>query len=133
MKYRLLDILACPMCRHFPLRLIVFQESTYPKREYVWGKKPACELLCGLLNKKIEELEEEAPCEECIKREIVEGILICEACNRWYPIKEEIPIMLPDDLRNKEEDRAFLRKHRNRIPKEVLLQGKPFNIADEVT
>lgn len=131
MKYRLLDILACPMCKHFPLRLIVFQEAIYSKRKYVWSKKPACELLCGLLNKDLKELEE-TPCEDCIKKEIIEGILICDECNRWYPIKEEIPIMLPDELRDRKEDREFLRKHRSQIPEKVILHGKPYNLSDEI-
>ena len=33
------------------------------------------------------------------KEEIVEGVIICPKCLRWYPIRDEIPEMLPDELR----------------------------------
>src|SRR6185437_14695291 len=36
--------------------------------------------------------------------EIVEGVLFCATCKRFYPIVEEIPIILPDELRDKEKD-----------------------------
>ena len=68
------------------------------------------------------------------KDEIVSGLLICpsEECGRWYPIIDEIPHMLPDELRSEKEDKAFLRKWKEQIPKTVLKQGKPFNLADEM-
>jgi len=33
MKYRFMDIAACPMCKHFPLELYVIEEREYPERE----------------------------------------------------------------------------------------------------
>ncbi|MCP8307225.1 MAG: Trm112 family protein [archaeon] len=95
MKYRLMDILACPICKTFPLQIIVFDE------------------------KKTD-----------TSTEIVEGILICQNCGRWYPIIEEIPHMLPDELRNKKEDKNFLIKNKEKIPQEILSKGKPFNLSD---
>lgn len=88
MKRRLLDILACPMCKHFPLELSVFAE----------------------------------------KEEIDEGILICNNCNRWYPIIESIPHMLPDELREEKEDLEFLKKWKEKVPEPVLKAGKPFSL-----
>jgi len=41
---------------------------------------------------------------------VIEGVLLCSKCKRFYPIKVEIPIMLPDDLRNHKEDEEFLLK-----------------------
>jgi len=41
------------------------------------------------------------------KDEIEEGILICSNCNRWYPIIETIPHMLPDDLREEKDDLSY--------------------------
>ncbi|MCX8171625.1 MAG: Trm112 family protein [Candidatus Bathyarchaeota archaeon] len=93
MKRRLMDILACPIDKHYPLELYVFEE----------------------------------------KEEIVEGIIACPKCSRWYPIKGEIPEMLPDELRNKREELEFLRKWREKAPKKILLEGKPFNLSDEPT
>ncbi len=88
MKRRLLDILACPMDKHYPLELLVFEE----------------------------------------KEEITEGLLVCTECNRWYPISDEIPQMLPDDLREAKEDLEWLSKWRSRVPERVLTQGKPFRL-----
>jgi len=89
LKKRLMDILACPIDKAYPLELHVFEE----------------------------------------KDEIVSGILVCSKCNRWYPIIDEIPHMLPDDLREEKEDIAFLRKWKEKIPQTTLAEGKPFKLA----
>jgi len=130
MKYRLMDILACPYCKVFPLRLVVLEEKIYEERRAV-GEPPLCELYCRFKGKPVKELGSPPPCDECIKREIVHGLLICDKCNRWYPIIDEIPILLPDELRKEKEDLEFLRRFKERIPPEVLQKGKPFNLAGE--
>ncbi len=91
MKRRLMDILACPIDKCYPLELHVFEE----------------------------------------KEEIAEGVIICPKCLRWYPIKDEIPEMLPDELREKKDEMAFLRKWRENIPENILVEGKPFNLKTE--
>jgi uncharacterized protein YbaR (Trm112 family) len=88
MKRKLLDILACPIDKFYPLELLVFEE----------------------------------------KDEIVSGVLICSKCSRWYPIIDEIPHMLPDELREQNEDVAFLEKWRPQLPPKVLNDGVPFNL-----
>jgi len=88
LKRRLLDILACPMDKHYPLELYVFDE----------------------------------------KEEINEGLLFCTECSRWYPISDEIPQMLPDDLRESREDLSWLEKWKGQVPEKVLLEGKPFRL-----
>lgn len=90
MKRKLMDILACPIDKYYPLELHVFEE----------------------------------------KGEIVEGMIICPKCLRWYPIREEIPEMLPDELREKREEIAFLKKWKDKIPQKILLEGIPFNLKD---
>jgi uncharacterized protein YbaR (Trm112 family) len=87
MKKKLMEILACPIDKHHPLELHVFEE----------------------------------------KEEIIEGLIVCPKCLRWYPIRDEIPEMLPDELRKETED-LFLRKWKSRTPEEVVLEGKPFNL-----
>jgi uncharacterized protein YbaR (Trm112 family) len=62
------------------------------------------------------------------KEEIVEGLIVCPKCQRWYPIREEIPEMLPDKLRKENEDLPFLKKWKNKIPDKILLEGKPFSL-----
>ena len=71
MRRKLLDILACPIEKRHPLRLLEF--ST---------KDPDV---------------------------VVDGALLCDGCSRFYPIIDEIPVMLPDDLRSKKEDLEFQR------------------------
>ncbi len=88
MKRSLLDILACPIDKFYPLELHVFEES----------------------------------------EEISSGVMICPKCNRWYPIIDEIPHMLPDDLRDEKDDVAFLRKWREKVPAKTLTEGKPFKL-----
>ena len=91
-------------------------------------KPKRCELYCGYRGSPIEELDEEPPCDECWRVEIVNGILFCEGCGRWYPIIDEIPRMLPDDLRDRNEDVRFLAAWRARIPERILREGKPFSL-----
>lgn len=125
MKYSLINIIACPMCRNFPLKLTVFNEKTYQRVPMV--EKPFCDLYCGFKVGYVKDFKE-TPCDECLKNEVVDGILICEKCLRWYPIIDEIPRMLPDDLRKSADDVEFLRKFSHKIPKEVLEGGKPYNL-----
>lgn len=51
--------------------------------------------------------------------EVKEGLLVCEECRRWYPIGrsvEGIPELLPDDLRDKDEELEWLLKWEKKIP-----------------
>ena len=124
MKYRLLDLLACPICKHFPLQLYVFSFRIVD-RNIGEEKKPLCELFCGYKTRFIKDMKEVPPCEECIRYEIVDGLLYCPNCKRWYPIIDEIPRMLP------EEDLSFMKKYKDKIPKEILEEGVPFNLKGE--
>ena len=128
MKYRLMDILACPYDKHFPLKLYIFKVNKYEDREVKFKSKPACELYCSFKGVEVKELKEEPECEECIKYEIDSGLLYCEECERWYPIIEEIPVLLPDDLRKKDEDLDFLRKFKDKIPEKILKEGRPWGL-----
>ena len=92
MKKKLMEILACPIDKYYPLELHVFEE----------------------------------------KGEIVEGLIVCPKCSRWYPIREEIPEMLPDDLRKENEDLPFLKKWKAVITERILSEGKPFNLKRKI-
>lgn len=89
MKRKLMEILACPIDKHHPLELYVFQEE----------------------------------------EEIVEGLIVCPKCLRWYPIRDEIPEMLPDELRREKDDLSFLKKWKDKVPEKILRMGKPFNLG----
>ncbi len=123
MKYRLMDLLACPICKNFPLELKVFTESEIQPPK----KITRCELYCAYHNLHLSS-NTSTECLKCYSLEIRDGIIICGNCGRWYPIEEEIPRMLPDELRNKNEDIEFLSKWRTRIPDRILLEGKPFSL-----
>ena len=91
MKKSMLDILACPIDKHYPLELfeIVSEDQT-----------------------------------------VEEGVLFCTKCSRYYPIIDEIPVMLPDELREKQKDRDidFLKKWQSKIPDKVIKQGNPWHL-----
>ena len=59
---------------------------------------------------------------------IVEGALLCTKCSRFYPIIEEIPIMLPDELRDKKQDVDFLKKYERDLPQKIIKDAKPWHI-----
>jgi uncharacterized protein YbaR (Trm112 family)/SAM-dependent methyltransferase len=52
--------------------------------------------------------------------EIVDGLLTCRSCARWYPIRDRIPELYPDHLRGWERDLAFLRSLEPAIGPELV-------------
>ena len=89
MNKKMLDILACPICKHHPL----------------------------------EEFDIN------VKDELVrEGVLFCAECSRYFPITEEIPIMLPDELRDKKQDIEFLEKYAKSLPEKIVKSGNPWHL-----
>ena len=89
MNKKMLDILACPICKHHPL----------------------------------EEFDIN------VKDELVhEGVLFCVECSRYFPITEEIPIMLPDELRDKKQDIGFLEKYAKSLPEKIVKGGNPWHL-----
>jgi uncharacterized protein len=97
----LMDILACPIDKYYPLEL--FEIKTRDENRF----------------NSLKEADEPV---------IVEGILFCTKCLRFYPITDEIPIMLPDELREKEKDLEFLEKWRDKIPDKVINHAKPYHL-----
>ncbi len=59
---------------------------------------------------------------------IINGSLFCSKCWRFYPIIEEIPIMLPDELRRKSNDIEFLERWKEKLPKKIVNEGKPWHL-----
>lgn len=60
--------------------------------------------------------------------DILEGVLSCPACLRFYVIAEGIPIMLPDDLRDRAQETAFLKRHAGKIPQKITKDAKPWHL-----
>ena len=135
MKKNILDILACPIDKHYPLELIELdskeeiceirenQEKEIENDEKKIQKK--------INNKDIAFRDSLLP-EENTRQDkvivIVDGILYCDKCVRFYPIIDEIPIMLPDELREKEKDLEFLAKWKDNIPEKILKHANPWHL-----
>ena len=89
MNKSMLDVLACPIDKNYPLELYEINE----------------------------------------KNSIVsEGALFCSKCSRFYPIIEEIPIMLPDELRNKELEMEFLTNNKKNLPEKIITKANPWHL-----
>ena len=89
MNKKMIEILACPIDKHFPLEIIELSS----------------------------------------KGEIIsEGAIFCSKCSRFYPIVDEIPIMLPDELRDKNQDIEFLKKNESSLPQKILNKGVPWHL-----
>lgn len=89
MNKKMMEILACPIDKHFPLEIIELSS----------------------------------------KDEVIsEGAIFCSECSRFYPIVDEIPIMLPDELRDKNQDIEFLKKNKNNLPEKIVNKGLPWHL-----
>lgn len=89
MNRRMMEILACPMDKHFPLEAFEVRAD---------------------------------------EGAIEEGSLYCPECGRFYPIIEEIPIMLPDELRDKKQDMEFLERNSGSLPEKIIKDAKPWHL-----
>jgi uncharacterized protein YbaR (Trm112 family) len=47
------------------------------------------------------------------------GIILCGSCRSWYPVKDEIPVMLRRELRDNQKDKQFLETYKNNIPEDI--------------
>jgi len=59
---------------------------------------------------------------------VSEGVIVCTKCSRFYPIIEEIPIMLPDELRDKKLEIDFLKKYKEKLPEKIIKNGLPWHL-----
>jgi len=130
MRYWGLDYLRCIYCKSYPLEMIVL-DSREESVDTTGLEFPLCKTYCGYLKQEVRE-GREYPCSSCLRIAISEAILYCKNCKHWYPVRNGIVYMLRDNKRKAEIDREFLRKWRDKIPVEILREGLPFNLADEL-
>jgi uncharacterized protein YbaR (Trm112 family) len=117
MRKSLLKILACPIDKHSPLEL------------YEINIRQAKEFASDEQSRNIQELEEQADTDTTYDNVIIkEGVLFCSRCSRFFPIIDEIPVMLPDELREREKDLQFLSDWEAKIPSKILDYGAPWHI-----
>ncbi|MFA4946619.1 MAG: methyltransferase domain-containing protein [Candidatus Micrarchaeia archaeon] len=94
MRYRLVDLLACPYCGK---RLSV---EAFEKKSNAFGlkfSKPACGKWCARYSRSAKGMQP-GKCAACFDEELVSGALSCQACRRSYPIIKGVPRLLPDEL-----------------------------------
>ncbi|HWP78949.1 MAG TPA: Trm112 family protein [Candidatus Nitrosotenuis sp.] len=89
MNKKMMDMLACPIDKQFPLEIFEIQSKD---------------------------------------QVVLEGALYCSKCSRFYPIIEEIPIMLPDELRDKKQDMEFLEKNKDDLPQKIIKHANPWHL-----
>lgn len=130
MKKHMLDILACPMDKNYPLDLIELHvkefENDNLSGESNFVKDDKNSKKNNLLINQENDIRGEENKDKIIV--IIEGILYCQKCLRFYPIIDEIPIMLPDELREKEKDLEFLNRWKNNIPQNILNNANPWHL-----
>jgi uncharacterized protein YbaR (Trm112 family) len=130
---KLLDILVCPFDKISSLELIVFKNRS--------NASPDSSQSTSLTNQDAITKDEvnmdnnKTNNQNCpittsvLSSEIIqEGLLLCRTCMRFYPITEEIPIILPDELRDKKKDIEFLDTWNNSIPEDLLKNLKPWTL-----
>ena len=63
-----------------------------------------------------------------VGEKITDGALYCQKCSRFFPIIDEIPIMLPDELRDKKQEIEFLKRNIKELPEKIVKQGSPWHL-----
>ena len=132
----MLDILACPMDKNYPLDLIELhvkelENDNLRESNFKFPNDEKKTIKNNLtVNQEINNIRAEVNKDKDKDKVIViiEGILYCRKCLRFYPIIDEIPIMLPDELREKEKDLEFLNKWKNNIPQKILKNANPWHL-----
>lgn len=130
MRYWGLDYITCVHCKNFPLKIIVL-DMRKENVDTSGLEFPLCRNYCGYLGENIVS-NKKYPCEECLRIAINEAVLYCSKCKRWYPVKNGIVYMLRDNKRRPGSDKEFLKKWREKIPREILLEGKPYNLSEDI-
>jgi uncharacterized protein YbaR (Trm112 family) len=135
MNKKLLEILVCPFDKVSSLELIEFKPVSDPQQqEITTDKNETKKVESTLPESKIVDTEDSNSKENNAGTTaepggiVEEGLLLCRACFRFYPIIEEIPIILPDDLRDKKKDLEFLNKWISSLPQDLRSNLKPWTI-----
>jgi uncharacterized protein YbaR (Trm112 family) len=128
MRYWGMDFIRCPHCKNYPLKLIPL-ETVEEDVDTSGLEFPLCRNYCAYLDKPIRK-GEKYPCDKCLRIGIKTGVIYCPKCGRWYPIRNGIVYLLRDNKRRKESDLEFLKKWKDKLPKEIVYKGKPYNLSE---
>jgi uncharacterized protein len=146
MNIKMLDFLVCPFDKESTLELFEFKtrpinsddhnnklildnpnsQTIIQKKDKTFDKSITKDKVTDIVNthNKIEDKD------KLKNKDIIieEGILFCNSCSRYYPIVDEIPIMLPDNLRDKVKDLEMLSKWQSSLPEKIFKKGFPWHL-----
>ncbi len=130
MFYSLLDIIACPVCKT-QITLLCPEVSIRTTRMNLWytnhagpnsvhaAQIPPQSDLHQLLTPYLATSGEEETNADMF---INDAVLVCLQCQRWFPVRDGIPELLPDHLRDWDNDQNWLVTHRDRFEETGLDQ-----------
>ena len=124
----MLDILVCPFDKESSLELYELSTKNFEKTDskiILESNMQNVKIEGGFVENKKDKTSKDPSDDDII---IEEGILFCNSCSRFYPIVEEIPIILPDELRDKNKDMEFITKWSNSLPEKVVKKALPWHL-----
>jgi uncharacterized protein YbaR (Trm112 family)/SAM-dependent methyltransferase len=132
MRYSLLNFLQCPVSGG-ELACLTVTEAAMPLAHYSLSE---CRRInqAGVVVGPLPELRNPTPLSQVLASlagepavsernrevEVETGLLVCPTTGRWYPIRDFIPELLPDHLRDFHSDFEFLHSLRESIPEAVF-------------
>jgi len=117
LKYFLAEILACPVCKSRDL--IVHAVKTIYEKVEVDLEKIRCKEYCHYKRVPSSQVPEET-CAQCMRLRIVEGVIVCRSCGRWYPIVDTIAWMSNDKYRDPKIDALFVENVLPQLPEDIV-------------
>ena len=70
-------------------------------------------------------LRVEAALAKSAKGELLEGVLRCGACPRWFRVERGVADLVRDELREVADERVFLRKYEAQLPEGFVRSAQP--------
>ncbi|AFZ69824.1 hypothetical protein Calag_0031 [Caldisphaera lagunensis DSM 15908] len=116
MRYYFFELLACPECKSD--NLMLYELNVKEDKVDIDPEKIKCKEKCAFQKKPANEVPIDI-CKRCVNLDVIDGIIICKNCGRWYPIIDGIPRMLNDKYRKYHEDVELLRKYLDKIPLDI--------------
>lgn len=132
MRYSLVSFLACPVC-HGDLATVVLKEcpAAIPVRSRAESSLVPTE---GAIVAPIGPYKTPGAIGPVLKRyassaapaardyavEVETGLLVCLVCARWFPVRGFLPELLPDHLRDREDEGRFFDECASGLPSELV-------------
>src|ERR1700694_3316729 len=132
MRYSLVSFLACPIC-HGNLATVIVGErpALMSARPRVTSSLVAPE---GAIVAPLEPRTQASGVRAILDRyaaspasagrdgevEVESGLLVCQACTRWFPVTRLLPELLPDHLRDRERDARIFEECARGLPPDLV-------------